>query len=176
MGVDKASIEWGGTTLVDRAVAVLAETCGEVMVAGGSVAPAGVTLVPDTTPGAGPAAGLDGAYGLANGRPLFVLAVDMPLVDSAVVMTLTADPIGEDAVRIPVAGNRDQPLCGLYGGSVDSVVTAVLDSGDRSMAQILKRVATVERVPIDPEKFLNVNTPDDLDEALRRSGLPPSTR
>ncbi|MGI9585830.1 MAG: molybdenum cofactor guanylyltransferase, partial [Acidimicrobiia bacterium] len=135
-----------------------------------------IMLVPDTTPRAGPLAGLEGAYAVAGGRPLFVLAVDLPLVDNGVVEPLIADSIGQDAARISVAGHRDQPLCGLYGGSVGSVVKEVLSSEDRSMAHLLRRLALVERVPVDPAKLLNVNTPEDLDEALRRSGLPPSTR
>ncbi|MGI9585648.1 MAG: NTP transferase domain-containing protein, partial [Acidimicrobiia bacterium] len=49
MGIDKASIRWAETTLVERATSLVSETCGDVIVAGGTVAPPGIMLVPDTT-------------------------------------------------------------------------------------------------------------------------------
>lgn len=176
MGSDKSRIQWGATTLLERAVDVLNGLCDEVVVAGGSWAPDEVVLLPDTVPGAGPLGGIDAAYGYAAGRPLVVLAVDIPLVDRKMLSLLIDTPIGPDSARIMVQGDRDQPLCGLYGSAVGAVVREVLATADRSMAQVLKRVEAVERVHTDPWKLLNVNTTEDFEEALRRSGLPPNTR
>jgi molybdopterin-guanine dinucleotide biosynthesis protein A len=175
MGSDKSLIQWGATTLLERAVDVLAGVCDEVVVAGGSSGPNEVVLLTDTVPDAGPLGGIDAAYRHAAGRPLLVLAVDMPLIDREILEHLITTPIDPQAVRIMVAGGRDQPLCGLYGSAVGMIVRETLTTVDRSMAQVLKRVETVERVLADPEKLLNVNTTEDLEQALRRSGLPPST-
>ncbi len=175
MGSDKSRIQWGATTLLERAVDVLAGACDEVVIAGGSWGPNDVILLPDTVQDAGPLGGIDAAYIHAAGRPLLVLAVDMPLIDSGTLRNLIDTPIGPNAVRVMVAGDRDQPLCGLYGSAVGVVVREVLTTADKSMAQVLNRVEVVERVHADPEKLLNVNTPEDLDQALRRSGLPPNT-
>ena len=176
MGSGKSRIQWGATTLLEHAIDALSGLCNEVVVAGGSWAPNEVVLLPDTVPGAGPLGGFDAAYGHAAGRALLVLAVDMPLVDHATLLTLVDEPISPNVARIIVAGDRDQPLCGLYGSGLGVIVREVLTTTDRSLAHVLKRIETVERVQADAEKLLNVNTAEDLEEALRRCGLPPNTR
>ncbi len=54
MGRDKAVLSWTGTTLVQRAVEVLAEVCGEVVIGGPDrLARPGVEVVADVFSGRG---------------------------------------------------------------------------------------------------------------------------
>ena len=79
-GSDKALAEWRGQTLLDRAVATLAQQCDAVIVAGRAEAPA--PIVPDRPrPGMGPLAGLNGAlhHALAHGYDAVLsVPVDRP--------------------------------------------------------------------------------------------------
>ncbi len=63
-----------------------------------------------------------------------------------------------------------------YGSGVSALVRKALDSDDGSLAALIKGLHRVERIEVDPETFVNVNTPEDLQDVVRRSGLPPSTR
>ena len=126
MGRDKAALPWTGSTLARRAAAVLAESCGEVVIAGPSgLAPTGTETVADLYPGCGPLAGLHAGLERAGGRAIFALACDLPFVEVELVRHLVAtaaewpdggDP-GEtaDCPGAWVAEGPDgrQPLCGL---------------------------------------------------------------
>jgi molybdopterin-guanine dinucleotide biosynthesis protein A len=114
-GADKASIEVGGRTLLEHALAALAEVT-ELVVVGAEVPTSRpVTFTREDPPGGGPAAGL--LAGLrAFARPpdrVVVLAVDMPLVTAATVRRLLDVSDGDGAVLVDGSG-RQQYLCAAY--------------------------------------------------------------
>jgi molybdopterin-guanine dinucleotide biosynthesis protein A len=124
-GADKASIEVGGRTLLEHAIAALVDAV-EVVVVGNEVPTSRpVTFTREDPAGGGPAAGL-----LAGLRPLLrspsarapqlvvVLAVDMPLVSADTVRRLV-DAAGDDRARDDGAvlvdpEGRVQYLCAAY--------------------------------------------------------------
>ena len=119
-GADKASIELGGRTLLERTLAALVDA-GEVVVVGAEVPTSRpVTFTREDPAGGGPAAGL-----LAGLRPLLhspsartpalvvVLAVDMPLVSPDTVRRLVAAAHDDGAVIVDPSG-RTQYLCAAY--------------------------------------------------------------
>jgi len=63
MGIDKATLELGGVTLLDRAIARLTEVCDPVLIAPGALTLAidSRSLVHDALSGAGPLAGIAAA-------------------------------------------------------------------------------------------------------------------
>jgi molybdopterin-guanine dinucleotide biosynthesis protein A len=88
MGSDKALLPLGDRTLVERAAATLAEVCSTVALAdGGRGYLAGLPSLADGE-GSGPAAGLLGAARAFPGRPLLVLACDLPAVPAALLRAL----------------------------------------------------------------------------------------
>ena len=126
-GADKAGIELGGATLLERSLAALARVT-EVVVVGPEVPTSRpVTFRREEPPGAGPAAALlAGLTGFPRPPQLVVaLAVDMPFVTTATVARLlaaaydtgsvaghgAADP--EGAVLVDDDGHR-QFLCAAY--------------------------------------------------------------
>jgi molybdopterin-guanine dinucleotide biosynthesis protein A len=118
-GVDKASIELDGRTLLERALSATS-AADEVVVVGGDVPTSRpVTWTREDPPGGGPAAGL--LAGLdALARPpevVCVLAVDMPRVTAEtvgrLVEVLTSEPEADGACLIDGAGRR-QPLAAVY--------------------------------------------------------------
>ncbi|MDP8977916.1 MAG: molybdenum cofactor guanylyltransferase, partial [Actinomycetota bacterium] len=111
MGRDKALLRLGGRTLVERAVAVLADCCDPVLVASGDgrrLPGPGVEQVADRS-GAGPLAGILGGLERSPHPLVAVVAVDMPYASAAVLRALAAQWRGEPAVVPSVAG-RLEPL------------------------------------------------------------------
>lgn len=117
-GVDKASIELGGATLLEHVLEALAAVPDVVVVGAEVVTSRPATFLREDPPGGGPAAGL--LAGLA-GFPraparVVVLAVDMPLVTADTVRRLVdaAGEDGEDGALLVDAGGRRQYLCAVY--------------------------------------------------------------
>lgn len=168
MGRDKAAIEFGGAALVERAVSILRPVFDEVLVAGGSTATPSVPVLADRVRGGGPLAGLDAAYAASEGRAIFLLAVDMPFVDSDMVRCLVEPQPDDHCATVALSDGNVQPLCSVYGAKLAAVVRQHLDSDDRSMARFVSAIHRVRYVEIGGAVAVNINTHEDLKKARRR--------
>ncbi len=115
-GANKAALEIGGVTLLERALAATA-AAREVVVVGDPVpASRPVTWTREQPPGGGPAAGLlAGVDALLDPAALVaVLAVDMPHVTAATLARLAAAVGDADGALLLDARGRRQLLCGVY--------------------------------------------------------------
>jgi molybdopterin-guanine dinucleotide biosynthesis protein A len=169
MGRDKALLEIEGETLVARAVRRLEEVCAEVMIAdrGRGLGP---VSVPDG-PGRGPAAGLLGAALARPGRPLLVLAVDLPFVPVPLLEELARSRTDLPDLVIPSWTGRVEPLCALYGPAALAVLEERVGQGRLDLWSLpdtpglaVRRLGEEElRRFGDPARmFLNLNRPEDL--------------
>jgi len=147
----------------------LAAVCAEVAVAdrGRGLLP-GLPSLPDG-PGRGPAAGILGAAAAYPGRPLLVLACDLPRVPAALLAELARFE-GYDWVVPRWAGGLE-PLCALYA---PAALAALAERAGRGLLAP-HRLAEEENLAVrylegedlarfgPPEElFLNLNTPEDL--------------
>ena len=126
-GADKASIEVGGRTLLERSLHALADV-PEIVVVGPEVpASRPVTFTREDPVGGGPAAGLLAGLRCFARKPSWVvaLAVDMPLVSRDTIGRLREAAVDDGAVLVDPAG-RVQYLCAAY--SVASLERAALES------------------------------------------------
>ncbi|HET7350514.1 MAG TPA: NTP transferase domain-containing protein [Marmoricola sp.] len=114
-GADKATIELGGVTLLERVLAAL-DGIDEVVVVGDEVGTSRpVTWLREDPPGGGPAAALlAGLCGFPRTpRWVVVLAVDLPLVTTGTVLRLR-DACGPDGALLVDEGGHRQLLCAVY--------------------------------------------------------------
>ncbi len=114
-GVDKASIEIGGLTLLEHALGALIDV-PEVVVVGDHVPTTRpVTFTREDPADGGPAAGLlAGLRAFARAPHLVVvLAVDMPLVTSTTIRRLL-DAVENDGAALVDDTGRLQYLCAVY--------------------------------------------------------------
>ena len=181
MGRDKALLEIDGVPLVLRAARALAEVFSEVVI----VSPfrkeysgLGVELVEDSYRSCGPLGGLHAALARADGRPIFALACDYPLVNSSLIRYLVAtegqpaneylpqegqEPRASAAwARVAVWQDRIHPLCGLYSAACRETVEEYLASGERSVHGCLNRVETevvvlTDELPLLRRQTANLN-------------------
>ena len=160
MGWDKTR-----SSLPALAAERLAAVCAEVAVAdrGRGLLP-GLPSLPDG-PGGGPAAGILGAAAAYPGRPLLVLACDLPQVPSALLRELIQE--GYDWV-VPRWDRGLEPLCALYAPAALAVLK---EKGLRAPHRLAGEDLAIRYLEGDglarfgpPEEvFLNLNTPEDWD-------------
>ena len=170
MGRDKALLPLSGETLPARAARRLAAVCPEVVVADrGRGLLTGLPSLPDG-PGRGPAAGLLGAAAAYPGRPLLVLACDLPEVPEPLLAEIVrAGEAGGDGV-FPRWRGGVEPLCALYGPAALAALAARVERGLLALHDLPEEpglaVRYLEEGEIarfgDPAAiFLNLNTPGD---------------
>ena len=169
-GVDKALVDVGGTTMLDRVLAAAAPNVDELVVVG----PQRPTEVPsvrftlEDLPGGGPVpAVITGLALVPEADAVVVLAVDLPLLVPGHVATLLAGLADGDADAVAAADHRGQPNPLLAAYRVDSLRAAASELGLGEPAGRLLPEATAV-VDLGEAGTLNVNQPEELERARRR--------
>ena len=186
-GKDKAFLEFGGQTLLDRALDVMGKVCERVAIVGD---PAKFTkngsaksvssksesskypsVVADIFPGCGPLAGIHAALVHSSADLNLMLAVDMPFVSRELLAFLFAAASYEanDAiVTVARSGKGLQPLCAVYRRDFSSVAEQALRAGKYKIDAVFSSlpVRVIEEGELaaagfSERSFFNVNTPQD---------------
>jgi molybdopterin-guanine dinucleotide biosynthesis protein A len=171
-GADKAALELGGATFLDRVLRAAAGVAGRLVVVGPPRPVAlerAVIFVQEADPGGGPVPAVVAALEAAGGAGVvLVLAVDLPLLTSddlrRLLDALTLD-VQADAVAADDHRGRPNPLLAAY--RVDALREAVArlpgsGRGEAAARLLPERVTTLD---LGLAATLNVNTPDDLERA-----------
>jgi molybdopterin-guanine dinucleotide biosynthesis protein A len=166
-GVDKASIELGGLTLLEHALGAMLDV-DEVVVVGDPVPTTRpVTFTREDPVGGGPAAGvLAGLRSFAR-RPdlLVVLAVDMPLVTSATIRRLLDAATREvplDGAALIDSGRKLQYLCAVYAvAALESARPSYEEEHGLSMRRLVATLR-VEHVPAFGPETRDIDSWEDL--------------
>lgn len=171
MGQDKAGIDLGGQTLLERVVEA-ALGAAEIVVVG-PPPPAGlgreVRWTREEPPGSGPAAAVVAALALVGTPVLVVLATDLPFVAGLpAALAERAAATSADAVVPLDSAGRDQPLCAAYRTDALRAAADVLgDPAGASMRSLLAPLRVDRFRPpaatVDPTT--DVDTPDELARA-----------
>jgi len=176
MGVSKASLPYGATTLLAHQTGRLSGIFEEVFVVTKEIpsfdaGPALVVL--DRAAEHAPIHGLARALEQVSDR-LFVLAVDLPLVSEAVIRAVAARSLaGKAAAVVPLADGRLQPLAAVWRRSVLPAALARAARGELSLRGLAQEVCA-EILPeeswreADPSgnSFANINTVEEF-QAMR---------
>ncbi|MGH2705554.1 MAG: molybdenum cofactor guanylyltransferase [Actinomycetota bacterium] len=173
MGRDKALLDWEGTPLAVRVVNRLREALGEVVVVAKRTRPLeelGLRVVADPLEVQTPLAGILAALREAGGRPVFVVACDMPFVNPSLVRRIVELAEGYEA-GAPVKAGRLEPLHALWGPQAEPAILHSIEAGDLAAHRVLerlelRRIEEPEWRPLDPggRSFANANTPQDLEK------------
>jgi molybdopterin-guanine dinucleotide biosynthesis protein A len=182
-GGDKARIEVGGISILDRVLGRLSGQCVDIIInANGDpkrFEDTGCVVVPDNVPGfvgplAGVLAGLDWLAAQQNGVEwLLSVPGDCPFLPDDLVERLHAAR-REMGTAVPLAcarsGEWRHPVVGLWPLALrESLRKALTEEGLRKIEVWTARhgvaVADWPAEPVDP--FLNVNTPEDAERAAR---------
>ena len=161
-GSDKALAVLDGRTLLDRAVAALADLCDAVVVVGRDAAPAPV-LKDRPRAGMGPLGGLAAAlHHAVEGGYTAVL--------SCAVDSLGVDADLRDALGSAPAYVDSQPVIGLWPTSAAPVIDALLAGKGRHSMRAFAEATGARPVHLTRNPA-NINTPVDLADAESQHGL-----
>jgi len=194
MGADKAFLDFGGQTLLDRALTVMGAVCGKVTIVGdptrfaeyGSSRDAAKygSVVADIFPGCGPLAGIHAALVHSTAELNLMLAVDMPYVSRELLAFLFAAAEGEDnhaIVTVPRTNKGLQPLCAVYRRDFGVAAEQALRGGkykiDAAFSSVSVRVIEEDELAaagFSEQSFFNLNTPHDRRAAEGRDFDSPS--
>lgn len=196
MGRDKAAISLNGRTLLEHALRTLREVCGDVLILGSRelYGDYGVEVVEDIYPGCGPLGGIHAGLSQTRARFNLITAVDTPFLSVEFLAFIVDHAVASGAVvTTPEIGGYRQPLCSVYSRDflpIAEQALTVKPSQTEGSAPTSKS-ADYKIVPLFPadctcviteaemrkfafttEMFDNLNTPEDVERARRRSVEP----
>lgn len=170
----------GGRRVIDRVAESLREAADSLLLIandpGASAWLPDVPIAADVRTHCGSLGGIHAAI-VRAGKPVLVVAWDMPFVPAALLRALRDAGARADAA-LPESGSRRgvEPLCAYYSTTCVPAIERRLDANDMRVISFFEDVR-VERLPEqdvrrfgDPAVlFMNVNTPDDLALAERHA-------
>jgi len=175
-GTTKAFLRLRGERFIDRILRVLGPLFDAFIVVTNEpelYVGFDVRVVRDEREGVGPLMGLYSGLKASVSTTSFITAVDMPLVNGALVRRLLM--MGEDCdALVPRWNGNVEPLCAVYSRRCLPAIESVLDRGRIVSFFPLVRACYLEEPAVrklDPrgQSFFNVNSPADYD-ALRSLG------
>ncbi|MFZ5597071.1 MAG: molybdenum cofactor guanylyltransferase [Bacillota bacterium] len=176
MGKDKALLEIGGLTMLERVARVLSRVCSEIIVAGGNNTGSsfpGFKTVPDIHSGCGPLCGLHAGLTAAKNNFSFVLPCDLPFPNEKLIKRIIDSyEEGYDAIILKT-GQYLEPLFSLYGKAYIRAAESCINKGiykvtaPLSLIRWKKVTVTPGELPGLDKSLINVNTPEDYEEAKK---------
>jgi molybdopterin-guanine dinucleotide biosynthesis protein A len=169
MGTDKAFLEIGGKTLLDRAMAIARAASENVRVVG-PPEKFGPSAVPDLFPGQGPLAGIHAALRASDTETNLILAVDCPFIPPKFVRVLMERAVQSKAtVVVPKTSDGFQPLCAAYRHDFADLAETALREGRNKIDPLFAATATeiigseeIQKLGFGEDIFRNLNSPADL--------------
>ena len=176
MGREKAFLELGASTLIERVIAAAAPLTSDWMViAPGSDAFARLNLpiLPDLRPHLGPLGGLHTALKRAAHPLVLLLACDLPFLTTDF-LRFMVDRLGRHQALVPRNAIGLQPLCALYTRSCLPAVEAAIQRRELHMPSFYPDVDLSILEPCEWREFdihqllfTNLNTPAEYQRARR---------
>jgi len=197
MKLDKAWLEIDGVPMIERAVAAAKPAAGRLGIIVNAANPrieryerlaesCDARLIFDLHEHLGPLGGIHTALAHCGAaRSALILACDLPFITTEFLSFLCNLHQGENpqsqspnpqSITVPLdQSNRLQPLAAIYGQSLEAVVSKMLSADELKVDLLYSRFPT-RRVGFaefshlrDAERFfINVNTPEEYQTALRR--------
>jgi molybdopterin-guanine dinucleotide biosynthesis protein A len=163
MGLDKALLRYGSTTLIQHVAARVAAAAGSASLVG---SPAryrhlGYPVIPDNFADGGPVAGIQAALAASAADWNLVVACDMPAVtvEFLEVLLATAERSGAEALIPRWPRGWLEPLCAVYRRELAGPLAEALRQGVRKAAAALASLRVAYWPITEPGYFANLNTP-----------------
>ena len=178
LGTDKALIPWLGRPLIETVLDRVSRVAADLIAVTNApdlLEHLPARLVPDVVPGAGSLGGILSGLLAATNEHSLVVACDMPFLDVELLRHMAALSREYD-VLVPHLAEGIEPLHAIYSNACIEPIREVVNRGGRRIVEFFPRVRVryIEQEVIDrfdPHhlSFFNINTPEDLERALRLS-------
>jgi molybdopterin-guanine dinucleotide biosynthesis protein A len=170
---DKAALQYGGKTQLDRAFELAGRHVARVFVsvrASQTDEPtrAQRPMIVDSVAGDGPTVGIRSALAAYPEAAWLVLACDLPFLSDAALSQLLRE---RDAARVATAyrsahDGLPEPLCAIWEPAAATALAAYQAGGGHCPRKFLIRHAAHLLEPLDRRALDNVNTPEEYARAL----------
>ena len=170
---DKAALQYGGKSQLDRAFELAARQVPQVFV---SVRPSQVgdpararhPMIVDSIAGEGPIVGIRSALAAHPQVAWLVLACDLPFLSDAALSQLLRerDPTAVATAYRSTHDGLPEPLCAIWEPAAAAALAAYEAEGGRCPRKFLIRQAVPLLEPKDRRALDNVNTPEEYSRAL----------
>jgi molybdopterin-guanine dinucleotide biosynthesis protein A len=170
IGGEKAIVELEGKPLICYPVDAVREVLSRVAIlakTGTRLPPlSGVAVWIEPEAPRHPLVGITQALALAGGRPVLICAGDLPFVTPQLIRRLIKADAGRAPAVVACAQERVQPLLGCYQ---PKALGLLADAARAGTGRVIDAVAALDPVLLeveDPEELFDVDTPDDLLQAM----------
>jgi molybdenum cofactor guanylyltransferase len=170
---DKAALQYGGKTQLDRAFELASRHVARVFVSVRASQTDDPTraqrpMIVDSVAGDGPTVGIRSALAAYPGAAWLVLACDLPFLSDAALSQLLRE---RDAARVATAyrsahDGLPEPLCAIWEPAAATALAAYQAGGGHCPRKFLIRHAAHLLEPLDRRALDNVNTPEEYARAL----------
>jgi molybdopterin-guanine dinucleotide biosynthesis protein A/nucleoside-triphosphatase THEP1 len=167
MGTDKSMLPIEGRPIIERTCRRLAACFEQVLISANEAdkfAFLGFEVVPDKVPEQGPLMGIASALEASTNEINFVVACDIPEIETSYVRRILSEAAGSDAdIIVPTTGNgRYEPLFAVYRKSALEAINKVLSSGGRKISDVFD-LCKVRNVDLGAS-LVNLNTMAEYEE------------
>jgi molybdopterin-guanine dinucleotide biosynthesis protein A len=114
-----------------------------------------------------PLAGLVSVFETLQCDAVFILSVDAPFVGEKVIERVMEHIDRPNDIIAAQSPEGVEPLCAIYKRSVLPKAKAMLEANNHRMTDLLEAVETQKVLFEEREPFLNLNHPEEYEEALR---------
>ena len=177
MGRDKAFVELDGTPMIQWVITAVKKCSANPLIIANEpdgYGGFGLPVYPDIIPGMGPLSGLHTAFSVTGADRVMIVSCDSPLASPDVIKLILDYPgVGAEAV-IPFVDGREQGLLAVYARSgierfAGPIASASIMFNEFRLGLDRIFIEEEELRKADPSlrTFLNVNTPQDIDTAVR---------
>jgi ABC-type transporter Mla maintaining outer membrane lipid asymmetry ATPase subunit MlaF/molybdopterin-guanine dinucleotide biosynthesis protein A len=180
MGSDKALLQFGGMTLLERALQAGHAIAEKLYIVGqrGRYGQFG-EVIEDIYPDCGPLGGIHAALSTTTTDLNLMLSVDMPLMAARFLEWLVRQAqTSRELIVVPDALGGLQPLCAIYRPQARDAAEQALKRGDYKISHLFSAVHTrqillqeIVAAGFSPDIFRNVNTSEEYEELVRQKRL-----
>jgi molybdopterin-guanine dinucleotide biosynthesis protein A len=174
MGTDKSFLKVGGVPLIERVLRSMKAVFSDIIIVTNAperYAAYGVKTVSDVLDARGPLTGIYSGLLQSPDEYNFVVACDMPFLNSRLLSYMAGLAAGHDIV-VPSVGEQVEPLHAVYRRGLTTVIENELNHDRKRIRDIfgraMVRYVTEEEIDrFDPARksFKNLNTPQEYEEA-----------
>jgi len=181
MGEDKAALEYGGRSQLERAFALLTPLLSRCFVSvrkdQHDALRGRFPQIADSAEVAGPAAGILSALSAFPEAAWLVVACDLPFLDAATLQFLIArrDPAQLATAFRSSHDGLPEPVCAIYEPAAASALQTFMSGGRNCPRKFLIQSPVLLLDQPRAEALDNVNTPGELDDARKRLGAAAGT-
>jgi molybdenum cofactor guanylyltransferase len=174
-GRNKAFLEVGGRTILDRLIATLKDFFNEILLVTREpemYADQPVRAVEDVYEARASLTGVHSGLHHMKADFAFVVPCDAPFIEPALIRTLLSEiTVDVDAI-VPMSGRFYEPLCAIYSKSCLAPIRDQLDRGDFKITRFYDKIR-LKTIPLETilpaeerqRALFNVNTPEALSQS-----------